>query len=590
MRRRGRDCCVQMTPEAAALVRRRARNLLITAGIGTVAVGIATTQFVAWHLNYHPALGPPVFEHVYWPWSIISWWTAPWEPRVDGTFNLVRLGLLGSFGIGGLLFLKANRRQPRRQPDIHGSARFSTEQEIRKSGLWPKRPPKPGLIVGGWTDKRGAVHYLTDSSESHAICVGPTRSGKSLGVLVPTLLSWPHSMMIYDPKGELWQMSAGWRRTEADNIVMRFAPAEIENTVAWNPFDRVRAGTPYAYRDVANIIQQVVDPYGAGFKEHWEPSAANLMTGAALYLLGRPSGCSLNGILALIDSSAQTETMLEEMAANQSPQVAQVGRGLLATSARERASIISTARRLLAVYRDPIVAANTSRSDFRIEDLMNADRPGSLYIETRGEDELRLRPLVRLLLTVALGQLISTETRHRHPMIAPIDEFAASLRKMEPLEMFLAKAAFAGIRLMLLTQDYQKILAEYGEHESITSHCPVLTAYAPNDQRTAEWISKRSGETTVVVEEVSETLVSGRVNSTNRSYRSTQRALLTPDEVRRIKQPERDENERVTAPGEALIFKAGQHAIRGTQTFAFLDPEFRRRMAIPAPPTMHLRA
>jgi type IV secretion system protein VirD4 len=577
-----------MTPEAAALMRRRARNLLMVAGIGTIAVGVATTQFVAWHLNYHPALGPPVFAHVYWPWRIVSWWTAPWEPKVDGTFNLVRLGLLGSFGLGGLVFLKANRRQPRRQPDIHGSARFADEKEVRASGLLSD-PPKPGIVVGGWTNRRGGLRYLTDGSEGHAICIGPTRSGKTQGTLVPSLLSWPHSALVYDPKGEIWQQTSGWRYAEAGNVVMRFAPAEVDNTIAWNPFDRVRANTPYAYRDVANIIQQVADPQGKGFADHWEPSAANLMTGVALFLVHRPAGCTLTRILSLIDSSNDSETMLQQMAAHPMRQVAEVGRGMLATAARERASIISTARRLLAIYRDPIIARNTSHSDFRIEDLMNADRPVSLYIETRGEDELRVRPLVRLLLTLALGQLISSDTAHKHPLLASVDE-VASLKKMEPLQMFLSKSAFVGIRLLLLTQSYQDILDQYGEHESITAGCQVLTAYAPNDNRTAEWLSERTGQSTVVVEEVTETQASGRQGSHNRSFRSVERPVLTPDEVRRLRSPKRDACDRITEPGDVLVFKAGQHVIRGTQSLAFRDPEFRRRMAIPAPPTMHLRA
>jgi hypothetical protein len=60
------------------------------------------------------------------------------------------------------------------------------------------------------------------------------------------------------------------------------------------------------------------------------------------------------------------------------------------------------------------------------------------------------------------------------------------------------------------------------------------------------------------------------------------RALLTPDEVTRLKAPTRDAAGLITAPGELLVFKTGQRVIRATQSLAFRDPEFRRRMAIPA--------
>jgi type IV secretion system protein VirD4 len=64
---------------------------------------------------------------------------------------------------------------------------------------------------------------------------------------------------------------------------------------------------------------------------------------------------------------------------------------------------------------------------------------------------------------------------------------------------------------------------------------------------------------------------------------------MTPDETTRLRLPGRDATGRIVAPGEMLIFEAGQHPIRGTQSLAFLDPEFRRRMAIEAPATMRTR-
>ncbi len=43
------------------------------------------------------------------------------------------------------------------------------------------------------------------------MCFAPTRSGKGVGLVVPTLLSWPHSAVIHDIKGENWQLTTGWR-------------------------------------------------------------------------------------------------------------------------------------------------------------------------------------------------------------------------------------------------------------------------------------------------------------------------------------------------------------------------------------------
>lgn len=220
---------------------------------------------------------------------------------------------------------------------------------------------------------------------------------------------------------------------------------------------------------------------------------------------------------------------------------------------------------------------------------MNADRPVTLYIETRGEDELRLRPLVRLFLTLAFGALISNDTPHKRRLLASIDE-VATLGEMEPLEVALSKIAGSGINALLAGQDYEQFVKAYGQNETITAHCDILVAHAPRSSKTAEWLSERTGTSTVVVEEVSESSQtgSGSKRSQNRSYRSVPRPVLTPDEVERLRPPKRDVNERITAAGELLILQGGWHAIIGTQSLACLDLEFCRRMAIPAPPTMAL--
>ena len=503
------------------------------------------------------------------------------------------LAFLGVFCICLLVLAKGGRHRQTAHPDVHGTAHYLTEKEVLATGLLPDpKNPLPGIVVGGWTDRKGSLRYLVHSGREHAICIGPTRSGKTAGVLIPTLLTWPHSCIVYDPKGELWQRTAGWREQEAGNIVMRLAPADLVNTIGWNPFDRVRCGTPFEYRDVANIIEQIADPKGKGLTDHWEPTAANFLIGVALYSFDQFNGCSLAALLDLIDDPAhEPSVLLKTMTESHNKQIAQVGRGMLSTADRERASIISTARRLLRLYRDPVIARNTDISGFAIDQLMNASKPVTLYIETRGEDELRLRPLVRLFLTLAVGQLISEPAvlvngiemiPHKYPLLLAIDEFA-SLGAMEPLELALSKAAGAGITALLLAQDHEQIVQAYGQNETITAHCKVMTAYAPNNAKTSDWLSAACGKSTVVLEEISESVTNGK-RSQSRTLLSVARPLMTPDEVRRLRQPVKDASGKITVPGDLLIFQSGQ-VILGTQSLAFRDPEFCRRMDIPVPTT-----
>jgi type IV secretion system protein VirD4 len=71
---------------------------------------------------------------------------------------------------------------------------------------------------------------------------------------------------------------------------------------------------------------------------------------------------------------------------------------MLNKSENELSGVVSTAKAALTLYEDPLVAANTVRSDFRITDLMNGKNPVSLYIVVPPSDLDRMRPLVRLIL------------------------------------------------------------------------------------------------------------------------------------------------------------------------------------------------
>ena len=71
--------------------------------------------------------------------------------------------------------------------------------------------PMACMWVGGWIEE-ASLHYLRHSGPEHVLTYAPTRSGKGVGLVIPTLLSWPHSALIADLKGELWELTAGWRQ------------------------------------------------------------------------------------------------------------------------------------------------------------------------------------------------------------------------------------------------------------------------------------------------------------------------------------------------------------------------------------------
>ena len=217
----------------------------------------------------------PWAGHLYAPWSWIEWQQAPWAPNAKATFQIIDSSLMGVAALGMLACLAVSngrRRKPMKHEGVHGTARFQSELEIRRSGLLPHRgQPHAGVYVGGWTDAKGRVHYLRHDGPEHCVVIAPTRSGKGVGNILPTLLSWPASSLVYDEKGELWALTAGWRAQQAGNVVIRWEPGAVEGSAGFNFLEEVRLGTPYEVADAQNIAQMICDPNGDGIegKDHW---------------------------------------------------------------------------------------------------------------------------------------------------------------------------------------------------------------------------------------------------------------------------------------------------------------------------------
>ncbi|MBV8401897.1 MAG: type IV secretory system conjugative DNA transfer family protein [Acetobacteraceae bacterium] len=206
-----------------------------------------------------------------------------------------------AFMCGAMLISTKRRRRPIKHEGVHGTARFMTESEMKRTGLLP-RPGQDsaGVYLGGWLDRHGRVHYLRHDGPEHCIIVGPTRCGKGVSNILPTLLSWADSALVYDEKGELWQLTAGWRSQCAGNRAIRWAPGELEGSAGFNFLEEVRLGTPYEVADAQNIAQMICDPKGEGIesKDHWGKTSFELIAAVILHVLYKAQNSGRTACLA----------------------------------------------------------------------------------------------------------------------------------------------------------------------------------------------------------------------------------------------------------------------------------------------------
>lgn len=595
-------------------------------------IGLTTaTQLFAWRFQYQDALGFNLY-HVYFPWMFLEW-AATWYPKYLNWF--IGCGSAGGVVTSILLIILTMRQivtvnSGNGNEFLHGSARWAAKEDIEKAGLFSEN----GVYVGGWEDpKTGKQHYLRHNGSEHLLCIAPTRSGKGICLVIPTLLSWKQSCVITDLKGELWALTAGWRKEHARNKVLRFEPAAETGCIGWNPMEEIRLSTAYEIGDVQNLATMIVDPDGKGLKDHWQKTSQALLVGCILHLLyqkknGDIEDASLPAVDRMLSDPAKPVSELwKDMIRYQHkdganhPVVGQSAQDMIDRPEQEAGSVLSTAKSYLALFRDPVVAGNVNRSEFKIKDLMNHESPVSLYIITQPADKARLKPLVRILVNMICRILaekmhfVDTEEVHystwekvkricrgksiqptgggrrakgeyKYKLLMMLDEFP-SLGKLEIVQESLAFLAGYGIRFYIICQDTPQLRSEetgYGKDEAISSNCHIQNAFQPNRLETAQYLSKLTGQTTVVKEQITTSgkRLSPMLGSVSKTYQEVSRPLMTEDECLRMRPPEKD-GEVLVKGGDMLVTVAGFPAIRGCQMPYFLDPVFQARSAVNPP-------
>jgi type IV secretion system protein VirD4 len=512
-------------------------------------------------------------------------------------------GSLGVLAGGGcffvvLLYQMTTRHKVKAEEKLHGSARWARRADLDDAGFFGNN----GVYIGGWVDEKRKLHYLRHEGPEHVLCLAPTRSGKGVGLVIPTLLSWPHSAVITDLKGELWALTSGWRKEHAANKVLRFEPASATSSVAFNPLDFIRLGTENEVGDAQNLATLIVDPDGKGLQDHWQKTSQSLLVGCILHVLYKAKHEGFVASLPAIDDMLAdpvrgVEELWDEMTTyphlggQVHPLVAASGRDMLDRPEQEGGSVLSTAKSYLSLYRDPVVRRNVERSDFGIKDLMHHESAVSLYIVTQPNDKDRLKPLIRVVVNMIIRLLADKMdfengrpvAHYKHRLLMMLDEFPA-LGKLDIVQESLAFVAGYGLKCYLIVQDIAQLNAAYGKDESISSNCHIRIAYAPNRTDTAQALSAMTGETTAVKEQITESGKRGsRMTNISRSYSEVKRNLLTPDECMRLPGPKKDAAGGIVEAGDMLIFSAGRPAAYGKQILYFNDPTFSARAAVKSP-------
>ena len=558
---------------------------VIIFAIGSLTASWCATQIFAKLNNYLSGLGSTIYMRVYKPMDIFEWAhmykkVAPNNLRISFIFFYVIMSLTV------FIMLVLIKRIQQKKLTTHGTAQWADKEEIKKMDIINNNN---GIVLG--RDKHNRT--LIDNGDGNAMVIAPTRTGKGVSIIIPTLLTWQGSCVINDIKGENYEFTSEYRSKILKNKILKFEPTAVEGSCCYNPLNEIRIKTIYEYQDAHAIAEIIMTSSKSEDLDHWHRSGLNFLTGMIIYVLyeekynTKDRQANLSDIINEINDGETHDKKFNRIKKKKfpkyenifneiynepdnkgtNPKIKNMAAEMENKPKEERGSIISTTLTCMNIFSDPVIEKNTSKSDFEIKNLMNDEQPLSLYFIIPPKN----LGITGLLLKIMITQIIHGLTEKMqydskkkkietlHKLLLVIDEFPL-LGKITILEEAIAYATGYGIRSLLVTQSIKQLNKIYTKDNAIMDNCHANIFFTPNDVETPKIIEQRIGKTTVKQRDKNWKGLSLFNNGT--TERETQRSLLTTGEILQL-----DKNEN-------LIFINGKKPIKGKKIWFNTDKEY----------------
>lgn len=409
-----------------------------------------------------------------------------------------------------------------------GDASFQTMADLRLSRWFGKK----GHIFG-----RQGTAILRKRDDRHHLVIGPTRSGKGAGYVIPNALMYEGSMIVTDLKGEIWRLTAGYRKIHGNQVFL-FSPGNPA-THRYNPLDFIRLDRGTRTTDIQNIASILVPENPDSENSVWQGTAQQVMAGAISYIMESShykdrrnlgevnsffnSGVNLQVLMKLIKEKEPTLSRFTVESFN----------AYLQLSERAAASALLDIQKALKPFKNERIVAATTVTDMDLAAMKR--RPISIYLAPSIADITLLKPLLTLFVQQTMDILTLDLQDNAVPVYFLLDEFR-QLGRMNEIMTKLPYVAGYGIKLAFIIQDLKNLDEIYGEtsRHSLLGNCGYQMALGANDQATADYVSRALGKTTIRYQSESRTIELMGLNRRTRVEQIRERDLMMPQEVRQL--------------------------------------------------------
>ena len=521
---------------------------------------------------------------------------------------------------------------------IHGTARFATRKDLKNYGMLQQH----GVVCGELAEAR--VNYKIDaekasltlhckkpaplvchSGRTNTLMIAPTRSGKGVSTVIPTCLNYgvPYeaydkklhkkvikgrgSMVIFDPKGENWAATAGYR--SKFSRVIPFRPLDADNNTAhYNPIWEIpdSPSEAFSWADTIGEIFFGGDSAKAasdGATQYFNNTARDIFAGVVMHVrfckdipwkdknlatvlhvfsqatndeekqdgqddeeTGGPGGKMLDDMINADHGNDKIHQLIVE-AANRSK----------IQTPKERASTYSTVFSKISLFQDPLLANATSYSDFSVDDFINSKNGISLYLIVPYNHIKRISPVFRMIITFMIkkfsaGETNANEVKLKIPCLFLLDEFPV-LGYFPDIALNAGILAGYGVTFFIVCQALNQIIDVYGENHPFLDHCKTIILYAPGSIKDARTFSESIGNRSVLLDNISASGNKFQVgfNNISRSSQETSTSLINPDELMKLEF------------SRAIIMNQGMPPYKGKKVVYYEDPRFKNKAFMKIP-------
>jgi type IV secretion system protein VirD4 len=444
--------------------------------------------------------------------------------------------------------------------------------DLGKSNVLAFGPSKIFLgVVGGTVTDRAEEIVISGGQplgigdDRHAVLCAGSRAGKGRSCLIPTLLEYAGSVLALDPKGELANVTARCRAAKGQRVCIvdpfgvsagRLAALKV----GFNPLQMLKLDSRTLIPD-AGLIADALVISSAHADPHWDESGRNLIEGIILHVATYPAyegRRNLVTVREVLKRSFDKVTDLPEgfegepppqvrtemvhnagLVESENPDLAAAlegaARDFYDKADRERSSVLSVALRNTKFLDYPELRANLSAHGFDLSELKTAPQGLTIYLCLPAGRMATCNRWFRLFVNLAFEAMERERSKPKIPVLAVLEEFHV-LGHMQQVEVAAALVAGFGMRLLIVLQDLTQLKRHYKDGwETFLGNAGVIVFFGNNDMTTLDYISKRCGATSLIVERKNEVTTGQRTSgATGASWSLEVRDLLTAEEASRF--------------------------------------------------------